>query len=121
MLIMPEQAALVVEAKVAPQDIDNVRIGQPAFIRFTAFDQRITPEFEAQVSFLSADLTTEQQTGATYYVARLSFSTEITVGGKRIGLSLVPGMPAEVHIRTGKRTVMSYFLKPLSEDRKSVV
>lgn len=115
MLIVPEQDALVVEAKVAPQDIDNVRIGQHAFIRFTAFDQRTTPEFEAHVTLVSADLTTEQQTGASYYVARLSLSTETTVSGKRIDLSLVPGMPAEVHIRTGERTAMSYFLKPLSD------
>jgi HlyD family secretion protein len=101
--------------RVAPQDIDHVRIGQPGFIRFTAFDQQTTPEFEAQVAHVSADLTTEQQTGASYYVARLSLSTKPTVSGKRISSSLVPGMPAEVHIRTGERTAMSYFLKPLSD------
>jgi HlyD family secretion protein len=115
MLIVPEQDALVVEAKIAPQDIDNVRVGQPAFIRFSAFNQRITPEFDGQVTHVSADLTTEQQTGLSYYIARLSLSSEVKARDKRGSLSLVPGMPADVHIRTGERTAMSYFLKPLSD------
>jgi HlyD family secretion protein len=114
MLIVPEQDALVVEAKIAPQDIDNVRLGQPAFIRFTAFDQRTTPEFGAKVTRVSADLTTEQQTGVAYYVARLALERD--PGASRAqGLALLPGMPAEVHIRTGERTPMSYFLKPLND------
>jgi HlyD family secretion protein len=116
MLIVPEQDALVVEAKITPQDIDNVRPGQPAFIRFTAFDQRTTPEFEAKVTRVSADLTTEQQTGASYYVARLALERDANPGATASGvLTLMPGMPAEVHIRTGERTAMSYFLKPLSD------
>lgn len=117
MMIVPEQDALVVEAKIAPRDIDNVRQGQPAFIRFTAFDQRTTPEFEAKVTRVAADLTTEQQTGASYYVARLSLGYALNSGKGAVheGLALVPGMPAEVHIRTGDRTAMSYFLKPLAD------
>ena len=80
MLIIPEHDALVVEAKVAPQDIDHVRPGQPAYIRFTAFDQRTTPEFEGQVTRVSADLTKDQQTGAAYYVARLTLNPSGTHG-----------------------------------------
>jgi HlyD family secretion protein len=71
MMIVPENDALVVEARIAPQDIDHVRAGQPAFIRLTAFDQHTTPEFEARVSRVAADLTREKETGTTYYVARL--------------------------------------------------
>jgi HlyD family secretion protein len=117
MMIVPEQDALVVEAKIAPRDIDNVRQGQPAFIRFTAFDQRTTPEFEAKVTRVAADLTTDPQTGASYYVARLALGTALdsSKAAVRDGLALVPGMPAEVHIRTGDRTAMSYFLKPLAD------
>jgi HlyD family secretion protein len=117
MLIVPKQDALVVEARIAPQDINNVRLGQPARIRFTALNQRTTPEFDARVSRLSADLTTDQHTGASYYVARLTLESRAN-GGSDItheSLSLVPGMPAEVHIRTGDRTAMSYFLKPLKD------
>jgi HlyD family secretion protein len=137
MLLVPERDALVVEAKIAPQDIDNVRTGQPAFIRFTAFDQRTTPEFQAQVTRISADLTKEPETGNSYYVARLALNrppantgmqvraagraeTNIEkTGGNGKGtdgdFALVPGMPAEVHIRTGERTALSYFLKPLGD------
>ena len=115
MLIIPQHEALVVEAKIAPQDIDHVRIGQPAYIRFTAFDQRSTPEFEGHVTRISADLTKDQQTGMTYYVARLTLNPTHRGGGHPSRLRLVAGMPAEVHIRTGERTALSYFLKPLSD------
>jgi len=115
MLIIPEHDALVVEAKVAPQDIDHVRPGQPAYIRFTAFDQRATPEFEGKVTRISADLTKDQQTGVGSYVARLSLNPVKAGGADATRLRLVPGMPAEVHIRTGERTALSYFLKPFRD------
>ena len=66
MLIVPEADALTVEAKLAPQDIDQVRVGQTAALRFSAFSQRTTPELDGVVSRVSADLTTDQRTGAAY-------------------------------------------------------
>jgi HlyD family secretion protein len=119
MELVPESDALVIEAKIAPQDIDQVRQGQPAFIRFSAFDQRSTPEFEATVTRVAADLTTDTHTGVNYYVARLHLK-DAGVAGHRAGAkidgkTLIPGMPAEVHIRTEERTALSYFLKPLSD------
>lgn len=123
MLIVPEGDALVLEAKIAPQDIDHVRQGQAAYIRFTAFDQRRTPEFDGVVTRVAADLSKDAQSGAVFYVARLALSD--VAGGAptasaqdeagKTGLKLVSGMPAEVHIRTGERTAMSYFLKPLRD------
>lgn len=115
MLVIPEHDALVVEAKVAPQDIDHIRPGQPAYIRFTAFDQRTTPEFEGQVTRISADLTKDQQSGVSYYVARLTLNPAKPGQSDDKPLRLVPGMPAEIHIRTGERTALSYFLKPLRD------
>jgi HlyD family secretion protein len=128
MQIVPEQDALVIEAKIAPQDIDHVRIGQPAFIRFTAFDQRTTPEFGARLVRVSADLAKEQETQQRYYLARLTLDEPPREGDaepgrkgdradapRESGFKLVPGMPAEVHIRTGERTALSYFLKPLRD------
>lgn len=104
---------MVIEAKVAPQDINNVRQGQPANIRFTAFHQRTTPKFQGVVTRVSADLSKDAQTGASYYVVRLTLGD---AGESRTReLTLVPGMPAEVYIRTGERTAMSYFLNPLSD------
>jgi HlyD family secretion protein len=118
MLIVPEHDALVVEARIAPQDIDHVRTGQSAFIRFTAFDQRTTPEFTAQITRISADLSKDQQTGAGYFVARLSLRRKDEAGtseGEAKAFTLLPGMPAEVHIATSERTALSYFLKPLRD------
>lgn len=111
LLIVPESDALVVEAKVAPQDIDHVHPGQAAFIRFTAFNQRTTPEFKGAVTRISADLHKDPQTGQSYYVARIS----LTEGeAERMGkLKLLPGMPAEVYIKTTDRTPISFMMKPL--------
>ena len=88
---------------------------RPPSSSFTAFDQRTTPEFQAKVVRISADLTTEQQTGVSFYVARLALDDDVTVRASKGELALVPGMPAEVHIRTGDRTAFSYFLKPLAD------
>ena len=113
MLIVPEADVLTVEAKLAPQDIDQVRVGQSAALRFSAFNQRTTPELNGVVSRVSADLTTDQRTGAAYYIVRITLSeSEI---GRLDGLRLVPGMPVEAFIRTGERTVLSYVTKPFTD------
>ena len=113
MLIVPEADALTVEAKLAPQDIDQVRVGQTAALRFSAFSQRTTPELDGVVSRVSADLTTDQRTGAAYFVVRITLSdSEIA---RLEGLRLVPGMPVEAFIRTGERTVLSYVMKPFTD------
>jgi HlyD family secretion protein len=113
MLIVPEGDELVIEARIAPQDIDHVRAGQSALVRFTAFNQRTTPEFEGEVVRISADIAKDAQSNQNYFVARVKLpETE----AKRLGgLKLVPGMPAEVHIRTAERTTLSYLLKPLHD------
>jgi HlyD family secretion protein len=113
MLIVPEADDLVVEVKIAPQDIDHVQVGQPAFVRFTAFSQRTTPELNGAVSRVAADLTKDPQTNQTYFVARIALPTSEM---KRPGqLKLVPGMPADVHIKTTDRTAISYLMKPLTD------
>jgi len=113
MLIVPSGEELVIEAKIAPQDIDQVRVGQPAFVRFPAFNQRTTPEFGGIVARVSADLTREPQTNQAYYLARITLPEAEM---KRLGeLMLLPGMPAEVQIRTTERTALSYLLKPLTD------
>lgn len=116
MMIVPEDDPLVIEAKIAPSDIDHVRPNQAAFIRFPAFNQRTTPEFSGHVTVLSADLTRDTnsaQPGPPYYLARITLAAEDMA--KLGALRLVPGMPAEVHIETPKRTAMSYIVKPLTD------
>lgn len=113
MLIVPDGDRLVIEAKIAPQDIDQVRARQRAYVRFPAFNQRTTPEIGATVLRVSADLMKEPQTGFTYFTARLEPTTDdlARLGGQH----LIPGMPAEVHIRTGARTALSYLVKPIED------
>lgn len=111
MMIVPEVDKLVVEAKVAPQDIDQIFYGQTTNLRFSAFNQKTTPEITGTVERISADVTVDQRTGTSYYLVRVATSQEQI---KRLGeFSLMPGMPVEAFITTGERSVLSYFLKPL--------
>ena len=114
MLIVPESDKLQVEAKVKPQDIDQVQVGQPAVLRFSAFNMRTTPEINGTVTRVAADTTTDQRTGQTYYTIRIA----MTAGARSHSLGevkLMPGMPVEAFVQTGERTVMSYLIKPLHD------
>lgn len=113
MMIIPDHDVLAVEAKVAPQDIDQIQVGQSALLRFTAFNQRITPEFQGIVSMIAADVTHDQRTNESYYVARITPTLDRPAHASP--LALVPGMPAEVFITIRDRTMMSYLMKPLSD------
>lgn len=113
MLIVPTADQLLVEVRVQPQDIDNVRVGQKATLRFSAFNMRTTPEVDGQVMRVSADVTTDPKTGMSYYTARI----RIYDGEKNAlnGLRLVPGMPVESYTQVGERSVLSYLVKPLTD------
>lgn len=113
MTIVPDRDTLVVEVRIAPTDIDQIFVGQKATMRFSAFNRLTTPEVDGVVSRVSADLTTDRQTGAVYYVARMTIPPEQM--GKIKDLTLLPGMPAETFIVTSERTALSYLLKPLSD------
>jgi HlyD family secretion protein len=113
MLIVPESDFLSVEAKVSPQDIDQLYVGQAASVRFSAFNQRTTPEIQGAVSRISADVTSDQRTGQNFYTARISITPDELA---RLGnVKLLPGMPAEIFAKTYDRSVLSYFTKPLSD------
>lgn len=111
--IVPDQDELVIEAQVKPRDIEQVIVGQSATLRFTAFNQRTTPELTGQVSFVSADLDRDELTGETYYNVRVRI--EAGEVAKLGGRELVPGMPVETFLATGERTALSYLFKPLSD------
>ena len=113
MLIVPAADVLVVEVRIAPQDIAQIRPGQTAAVRFPSFNQRTTPELSASVERIAADVTEDKRTGLFYFTVRLAIPlTEIERLAER---RLIPGMPAEVFIRTDERTVMSYLFKPLQD------
>ena len=113
MMIVPEADLLMVEARISPADIDQLYVGQPANLRFSAFNQRTTPEIQGKISRISADVTPDQRTGQNYYTTRVSIASEELA---RLGnVKLVPGMPAEVFARTYDRSILSYLTKPLSD------
>lgn len=113
MLIVPDADALAVEVKIAPRDVDQVYVGQTASMRFAAFDQKTTPGIEGEVSMVSADLTQDQRTGASYYTVRVLLKPEELA---RLGnAKLVAGMPVDVFIKTPGRTALSYLIKPLRD------
>ena len=113
MLIVPEADSLTVEAKVNPQDIDQVKDGLPALLRFSAFNQQATPEIYGKVTRISADASTDQRTGMTYYTVRIAMPAEEVA---KLGeVRIVPGMPVEAFIQTGDRTMISYLTKPLRD------
>ncbi|QPF86526.1 HlyD family type I secretion periplasmic adaptor subunit [Bradyrhizobium genosp. L] len=113
MLIVPDADVLAVEVKIAPQDIDHVHVGQPAILRLSAFNQRTTPEITGGVSVVSPDLTQDQRTGTSFYMARIALRPEELE--KLGGAKLIPGMPADAFIQTGGRTALSYLIKPLRD------
>jgi HlyD family secretion protein len=113
MMIVPQTDDLQVEAKVNPQDIDKLQIGQKTLLRLSAFNQRTTPELNGVVTRVSPDVTTDQRTGQSYYTIRVSMAPEEVA---RLGdAKLIPGMPVEAFVQTGDRTLISYLMKPLSD------
>ncbi|WP_119392851.1 HlyD family type I secretion periplasmic adaptor subunit [Taklimakanibacter lacteus] len=113
MLIVPVSDDLTVEARVAPQDIDQITAGQKATLRLSAFNQATTPELNGLLATVAADLTVDQKTGIGFYTARVTLPKAEVARLK--GLSLTPGMPAEVFFPTHERTILSYLVKPFSD------
>jgi membrane fusion protein, type I secretion system len=113
MLIVPDSDSLTVEAKINPQDIEQLQINQKTLLRFSAFNTATTPEIYGYVSRISADISSDQRTGQTFYTVRISIPPAQLL---RLGaVKLVPGMPVECFIQTEERTPISYLLKPLRD------
>lgn len=113
MLIVPEADSLIVDARVAPHDIDQIRLGQNAVLRFAAFNQGTTPELNGEVVHVAADVTQDDRTSEPYYSVRIHVRDgELSRLG---GLQLLAGMPVEAFIQTTPRTVASFLIKPLGD------
>jgi len=110
--IVPQDADLKIEFRVAINDIDQILVGQEANLRFSAFDQRTTPEIPALVSRVSAAATSDPQNGQSYYLAEAEVTGDLSVLGDR---GLVPGMPVEVFVKTHEQVAIAYFLKPFTD------
>mgnify|MGYP000967016751 CR=1 FL=1 len=116
MEIVPNSDELQIEGRLQPKDIDQARVGQKAVVRFPAFNQRTTPELDGVVSFISADLTQDRQTNSSYYTIKVVLPREQR---ERLGsLQLISGMPSELFLNAGSRTMMSYLLKPIVDQAR---
>lgn len=114
MRIVPTEEDLVIEIKIEPKDIDQIYQGQVATLRFSAFNQRTTPEIIGTVSRIGADLTFDQTTGAAFYVARIEIPEAERA---RLGaVTLLPGMPVEAFMETEQRTPLSFLMKPFYDN-----
>lgn len=110
MQIVPAGDKLIIEARILPHERSQVAVGMRSVLRYTAFNQRTTPEFVGTVTDVSAEVSRDQATGGSYYVVRISLDE--AESAKAAGLNIVAGMPVECFIETGQRTALSYFVKP---------
>ncbi|MBN8955405.1 MAG: HlyD family type I secretion periplasmic adaptor subunit [Rhizobiales bacterium] len=119
MQIVPRNDTLIVEAKIAPNDIDQIKLAAPVRVQLAVGDRRTLPDLEGHVMLISADLVHEQQnangqtTSQAYYLIRVSLADKEVE--RLAGLKLVSGMPAEVYVRTNDRTPLQYLIKPLED------
>jgi HlyD family secretion protein len=108
--IVPDDADLTIEFRVAVTDIDQVTVGKEATLRFSAFNQRVTPEADGVVTRVAAAAQVDQATGQSYYTA----DVEVMDGAVDV-TQLVPGMPVEVFVQTEEQSAIAYFMKPFTD------
>lgn len=109
--IVPVDDELIVETKVEPKDIDSVQPGLPARVRLTSYTRSLLPTVEGTITYISADMMTDQRTGNPYFTARARLSRDSLAQWPEV--RLYPGMPAEVMIVTGERRALDYLVAPL--------
>lgn len=111
--LLPTARDLVIQVRVAPQDVDAVKVGQPAILRLTALNARTTPDVPGSVTFLSADRLVDEATREPYYTARLEIAGEFPPGLD--ATQLYAGMPVDALIQTGERTFLEYLARPIQD------
>jgi len=113
MELVPSQDRLVAEVNVQPSDVDVVRPGLHAEVRLPAFKQRLVPYLSGEVTWVAADVSTNDQTQQQYY------RTTVLIDRDQLAhlpnISLTPGMPVEAHIQTGERTFFRYLTQPVRD------
>ena len=114
MFLVPQDRPLVIATKVQPTDIDQIHLGQDVTLRFSAFDQRRTPELMGTVTLVSADIFLDDSTQVSYYQAQVQLN-EGEAEKLPEDMVLIPGMPVEAFVRTADRSPMDYLLKPLAD------
>ncbi|MGX5846162.1 HlyD family type I secretion periplasmic adaptor subunit [Mesorhizobium sp. PL10] len=118
--IVPTSETLLVEARVSPRDVAFIRPGQDALIKVTAYDFSIFGGIEGKVSNITADSLVDQKTGEPYYQVRVATDkSTLTRDGKTY--SIIPGMICSVDIKTGRKTILTYLMKPINKAREEAM
>ena len=118
--IVPTSETLLVEARVSPRDVAFIRPGQDALIKVTAYDFSIFGGIEGKVSNITADSLVDQKTGEPYYQVRVATDKSTLVrDGKTY--SIIPGMICSVDIKTGRKTILTYLMKPINKAREEAM
>ncbi|UDL03837.1 HlyD family type I secretion periplasmic adaptor subunit [Marinobacter sp. CA1] len=112
--VVPTDQEYAIKARVQPQDIDRVAVGQLAALQLSAFNQQMAQVIEGEVTRISADAITDQQSGESFYEARVRVTEKGMERMKEQSMYLVPGMPASVLIKTGERTMLQYLMEPMT-------
>ena len=112
MEIVPDQDTFVVEAMISPADIDQIMRGQASRVRFTSFNRPTTPEILGKVTYVATDRTENPESKQAFYMVRIEVDQAEV---KKQGFVLRSGMPAEVYIETGNRSMLSYLSKPFMD------
>lgn len=108
--IVPQTDQLVIEGRISPSDIDQLVVGQAARVSFSSLNRQVTPEIGGTVTFVSAEPTEDNRTGQSYFKIRVRLNTADLAKG--IKVPLVPGMPVEIFVQTGSRSILSFLTKP---------
>lgn len=114
LFLIPQDRPLVIATRVQTIDIDQIHVGQEATLRFSAFDQRRTPELKGHITLVSADAFQDEASGMSYYRAEVQLN-DGEIAKLPSDMTLVPGMPVEAFLRTADRSPMGYLVKPLAD------
>ena len=113
MEIVPDADALEIEGHLPPNEIDQVAVNQHAYMRFSTLDRPTMAQVTGTVTYVSADLSHDEQSSANFYTVKI----DLPSGERRRldGMTLVSGMPVEIFLQTGSRTMLRYLLKPITD------
>jgi len=114
LFLIPQDRPLVIATQVQAVDVDQIFVGQEVTLRFSAFDQRRTPELQGTVTLVSADVFQNETSGQSYYRAEVELNAG-EMGRLPAGMTLIPGMPVEAFVRTADRSPLDYLIKPLAD------
>lgn len=111
--VVPDTDDLEIEGHLPPNEIDQVKRGQGAYLKFSTLDRPTMPQVKGTVTYVSADLSHDERTNANFYTVKVDLPE-----GERHrldGMTLISGMPVEIFLQTGSRTMLRYLLKPITD------